>query len=234
MENFNRRNSMKQQIEPHQWTNGGEYVLIVKCLNRDGTSYSGFVWPKAGPVKNDFWSREPTCSSGGLFGWPWGFFVADGRDPDALAPWLVFKARPENIIGNIEGPKCKAVPGENGELPEVVYYGTQAGAMRFTQDGRMALVVKNSEGKASTSGYSSSASTSGDRSIAAACGELVVLEPSARSIGAANADRLIWKVHKGAVLLCQWADPKKKDDQDKPRLFTKTFDSAKMRVKDGA
>ena len=66
----------------HQWTDEDGYVRIVKCVNRDGTSHGGFVWPKSGPVTNPHWSRDPTCDSGGLFGWAWGMGIEDGIQAD--------------------------------------------------------------------------------------------------------------------------------------------------------
>lgn len=183
-------------IDPHQWTNGAEYVLMVKCLNADGTGNKGFVWPKAGPVKNDKWSRTPDCESGGLFGWAWGLGISDGKEPNATHPWLVFRAKPENIGGKIEGGlKCKAVPGENGDLPEVVYYGNMAGAMAFTMQGRVALVQKNSKG---------SASATGERGVAVATGEYSAIEVNELGTGICTAERWYWKVQKGAFVVCRW------------------------------
>ena len=151
-----------------QFTNKDGFVLLVKCLNRDGTGYGGFEWPKAGPVENPHWSRTPNCDSGGLFGWAWGMVTSEGKDPDACAPWLVFRAKPENII-EVSG-KQKVVPGEDGSLPEVVYYGTQAGAMNFTHEGRMAYVSECSMGSASQNGDNGSASQHGDNGSASQTG----------------------------------------------------------------
>ena len=155
-------------IPPSQWVDKDGYVLIVKCLNRDGTTYGGFKWPAAGPVKPDKWSRTPDCDSGGLFGWPWGIGIGDGRIPDACTSWRVFRAKPENVI--TIGNKVKAVPGGNGELPEVVYSGPQAGAMAFTMFGRVQMVLHNANGSASATGYSGSASATGYSGSASATG----------------------------------------------------------------
>ena len=218
----------KEPNKPHQHVNTDGYVLIVKCLNRDGTSHNGFIWPKSGPVDNPHWSRDATCSSGGLFGWPWGFGIGDGKNPNATHPWLVFRAKPENVIGEIEGDvKCKAVPATDGSLPEVVYYGDQGGAMRFTMNGRVACVEKNSSGSASATGWSGSASATGWRGIASASGEYSTIEIGKHSIGSSTSNRFTWKVIKGAVLLCQWT-------RDGKKFHTKTFDSLKMRLKEGA
>ena len=167
----------KISIPLHQWTHTGDHVLMVKCLNRDGTTHGGFRWPESGPVAPEKWSREPTCDSGGLFGWPWGVFIDDGRHPDACAEWLVFAAKPENVIA-LPGAKAKAVPSDGGELPEVVYRGSMAGAIAYTIEGAIAWIASNSSSastsgdysSASTSGYSSSASTSGYSSSASTSG----------------------------------------------------------------
>jgi hypothetical protein len=185
-------------ITPSQHVYKDGYVLIVKCLNRDGTSYGGFVWPKSGPVENKKWSRDPDCDSGGLFGWPWGMGIGDGKDPDACAPWLVFRAKAENVIAI--GAKCKAVPGENGELPEVIYYGTQAGAVKLTAEGRSAFIIGNS----------SSASSSGDRSVACITGEYSTIHVGKNAIGAITGNRFHWRYENGASLLCQWTKDGKK------------------------
>lgn len=55
-----------------------------------------------------------------------------------LADWVVFAARPENVILVEGGPTAKAVPGEDGELPDIVYRGDVIGALEYTQVGREA------------------------------------------------------------------------------------------------
>ena len=159
---------MKEIPPIHQWTHTGDRVLLVKCINRDGTSYNGFVWPKEGPVKPEEWSRDPTCESGGLFGWPWGIGCGEGRDPDACADWIVFSVKPENVIDC--GGKSKAVPGEDGDLPLVVYRGSQGGAMYHTLSGRIAWIEARSSGSASATGDRGSASATGYSGSASATG----------------------------------------------------------------
>jgi hypothetical protein len=161
----------KTEVTPeiHQWTHDGDRVLLVKCINRDGTSYGGFRWPQSGPVKPDKWSRTPDCDSGGLFGWPWGLHVGDGKDPDALADWIVFTAKPENVI--LVGCKAKAVPSDDEkELPEVLYRGTQAGAMYFCLAGRLAWIQERASGSSSATGYRGSSSATGERGSSSATG----------------------------------------------------------------
>ena len=161
----------KKTIPPiHQWTNGGEYVLILKCVKRDGTGHGEFLWPKSGPVTNPYWSRDPTCDSGGLFGWAWGMGIGEGRDPDACAPWIVFRAKPENVI-LVDSVKVKAVPGEDGEEPEVVFYGEQADALAFVLDGQIAWIANNAKGKSKATDWRGSASATGWRGSASATGE---------------------------------------------------------------
>ena len=79
--------------KPHEHIDKEGFVLIVKCLSVAGTGHGGFQWPKSGPVVNHHWSRQPDCASGGLFGWPWGMGIGDGKAPNATCPWLVFRAR---------------------------------------------------------------------------------------------------------------------------------------------
>jgi hypothetical protein len=152
----------------HQWTDGGEYVLLLKTVNQDGTSYDGFQWPESGPVGPAHWSRNATCESGGLFGWPWGAGIGDGKDAHASDRWIVFRARPENVI-DVCG-KAKAVPGEDGALPEVIYSGNMADAISVVNRGWMRWVFSRAEGQAAASGESGQAAASGWSGQAAASG----------------------------------------------------------------
>src|SRR5208283_4536149 len=93
-------------VPAHQWTNGGDKVRILKCANKEGKTHGGFQWPDAGPVMPETWSPEPTCESGGLFGWPWGLAFGDGKGPDYGGKWFVFEADPADVI-DLNG-KCKA------------------------------------------------------------------------------------------------------------------------------
>ena len=160
----------KERIIPpiHQWTHDGERVLLVKCVENDMTTYGGFVWPKAGPVEPTHWGREATCESGGLFGRPWGIGLGVDKDPNATKPWLVFAAKPENVIA--VSNKAKAVPGEDDELPEVVYCGDMAGAMEYTSQGRISWVFGGADEKSTSSGDYSNAASSGYGSNAASSG----------------------------------------------------------------
>ena len=237
-------NPMKQI---HKFTHNGDRVLLVKCVPPDGKTYSGFQWPltigaKVVPVKH---SREATCDSGGLFGWPWGLGIGDGKSPRADWIWLVFSAKPENVIGEIEGPKAKVVPDEKDstECALIEYVGTQAGAMYHTMMGRIAWIEGRSSGSASATGnsgsasatgdsgsasatgysgsasatgnrgsasatgYSGSASATGERGIALGVGEYCTVEVK-NGIAVVTADRCLWRIRPGAVLVLRWEDPK--------------------------
>ena len=147
----------------HKWTDDDGWVLLVKCVNAAMTSYGGFQWPTSGIVKPETWDPRPVCG-GGLHAWPWGLGIGDGSELKPL--WLVLRARPENIVGSIEGGlKCKA-----SEV-EVVYCGDMAEAMRLTMAGRVGWVQHNSEGSSSATGYGGSSSATGYGGSSSATGK---------------------------------------------------------------
>ena len=156
----------------HQWTNGGNKVLLVKCVDKNGRGYGGFQWPKSGPVDPGKCSLEPTRESGGLFGWAWGLNLGGGKEPGYSGCWIVFAADPA-IVVEIDGEKHKAAGA-----CEVVYYGDWAGALTYTMAGRLAWlghVTENAEsqssrlrGAASATGWSGAASATGESGAASA------------------------------------------------------------------
>src|SRR3990167_7105372 len=150
-------------IPQHKWTHNGSKVLLVKCVNKDGTGYGDFQWPKSGIVDPGKCSLEPTCNSGGLFGWAWGLNLGGGKEPDYTGCWIVFSADPELVV-NVENEKAK-VAG----LAEVVYYGDWIGALAFTLKGRLAWINHASVG-ASATGWRGAASATGERGAASATG----------------------------------------------------------------
>ena len=86
-------------IPRHQWTHDGAEVLILKYVAKDGTTYGGFQWPlTVGTVvaAPDF-TTVAECG-GGLHGWPWGFSLGDGKEPEWAATWIVFGAMPADVI----------------------------------------------------------------------------------------------------------------------------------------
>jgi hypothetical protein len=156
----------------HQWTHHSDKVLLVKCVNKDGTSYNGFQWPKSGHVKSPNWKPEPNCDTGGLFGWPWAINIGVGKQPDYSGLWIVFAAAAKDVV-LIEHGKAKV------EEADVVYCGDWCGAFRFTHAGRMAWIAQASRGAASQVGdrgaasqvgYMGAASQVGDRGAASQVG----------------------------------------------------------------
>src|SRR5262245_27309265 len=125
----------EKQITPiHQWTHDGNKVLLVKCVNANGTSREGFQWPKSGLVKPATWAPDQSCNSGGLFGWAWGLNIGGGKDPVYRdAAWIVFAADPANVVHISDGSNSKEKVGPEAE---VVYFGDWAGALEFTCRGR--------------------------------------------------------------------------------------------------
>ncbi|MHB1950090.1 MAG: hypothetical protein ACYCQK_01295 [Acidiferrobacteraceae bacterium] len=194
----------KRPTPRHKWTNGGEYVLILKCTNSDGKSHHGFQWPESGTVAPEKWSREPTCGSGGLFGWPWGFAFGHGKVPDYAGRWIVFRAHRDDVV-EIGCGKVKAVPNpEHGRTPEVIFCGGYVDALAKILPGHIAWVQHASRGAptasgprgaatasadcgaATASGYSGAATASGYRGAAAASGPFGAATASGPS-GAATA-----------------------------------------------
>jgi hypothetical protein len=135
----------------HQWTHDGTDVLLIKCLNRDGTSHGGFLYSESGETISIPDSRRDTECGGGIHGWAWGMGM-DGKDPDACAEWLVIAAKPENVIDL--GNKVKVVVGDDGALPLVVKRGLQqADAFAHVLPGQIAWIAGRSRASASQAGY---------------------------------------------------------------------------------
>lgn len=110
----------------HKWAPDGK-VLILKSVEPDGTSHGGFKWPESGPVASPNWSPGPTCDSGGLFGWPWGVGIGNGKTPREYDRWLVFAAEPKDIVcfdGKVKVPRG-----------EVIYSGDFPGALEVLLPG---------------------------------------------------------------------------------------------------
>ena len=214
----------------HAWTYDIGKVLLVKCVDRGGKSHDGFQWPKSGRAccprceteegraKAAETSNDP-CTTGGLFGWPWGLNLGGGKEPDYSADWIVFAADPAHVIDL--GDKSKVA----GPC-EVLYYGQWLGAMLATVTGREAWIAQRcaaADGKhatgyqsaASATGYRSASSATGDRSASSATGDRSAalltgpygtIELGEKSAGVCTAEEFTWVVHLGAVLLCRWSD----------------------------
>ena len=153
----------EQPTMPHQWTNGGDEVLILKCANRDGTSRNGFKWPLTvgATVEAPDWNPAPICG-GGLHGWPWGLSLGDGQEPIWSGAWLVFGSAAKDVV-DLAG-KCKAHKGT------VRFVGSWNEAMLFILSGQMAWVAYSASGAASATGESGAASATGWSGAASATG----------------------------------------------------------------
>ena len=187
----------------HQWTHTGDKVLLVKCVGADGQSRGGFQWPKSGSVDPGPCSMEPTCDSGGLFGWAWGLNLGGGRDLDYGGCWIVFASDPQIVVDL--GDKQKAAG-----VCEVVFYGDWASALEFTLQGRLAWITHatGESGAASATGVRGAASATGVRGAASATGEDALIEVTADSLGSVTADKWRWMSRPGAVVACKfWWPP---------------------------
>ena len=167
-----------KMVEPHEWTDGGDRVLILRRINKDGTSYGGFnKWGKPDElnitVQPEKFVNQPTCGNG-LHGWPWGMGLGDGSDYSVVDDrWLVIAAKPEDVVGNVGGStalKCKCREAVK------IFDGTFAGAWALINNGRHRLIqamtrcVSSDGSQLAASGYGSHLAASGKSSIAAAIG----------------------------------------------------------------
>jgi hypothetical protein len=183
-----------QRTPKHQWTNGGDRVLLVKCCDAQGRGRNGFQYPKSGSVKPEYCSKVADCESGGLFGWAWGINLGVDKDPDYQGIWIVLSAKPDQVI--LVGDKCKVAADKPEEVDcEVVYYGDALGAIMKTHTGRIAwnqhwssgsAANSGDRGSAANSGYSGSAANSGDSGSAANSGYSGSAANSGYSGSAAN------------------------------------------------
>jgi hypothetical protein len=147
----------------HQWTNGKDEVLIVKCVSQEGKSYNGFQWPLEVGAKveaPDFNARKE-CG-GGLHGWPWGLSLGDGKDPDWSGKWIVFGSDPGTVIDLNGKVKCRSAV--------IRFVGNWHEAMLFVLDGQMAWVKHSASGAASSTGTSGAASSTGYSGAASSTG----------------------------------------------------------------
>ncbi len=143
-------------IPVHQWTYTGSKVLIVKCVDADGTSYGGFQWPlEVGAVVNcPDWDPSPSCGHG-LHGWPWGIAWGDGKCPNYETTWIVFGADPADVVSL--GGKCKA------KRAVVRFVGDWQGALEYVRPGQIAWIHQAARGKRLTTGGHAARNAKGHR-----------------------------------------------------------------------
>jgi hypothetical protein len=186
----------KPVVKPHQWTDDGDRVLILRRLNTNGVSHGGFAqWGKPEELNNVVrpmnWNPEAACGDG-LHGWPWGMGLGEGQDYSLRDNrWLIIAAKPEDVTGELGGGlKCKC-----REVVKI-FDGTFAGAWALINGGRHRLIEAMAAGNgniasgtssaASSSGYSSAASSSGYRSAASSSGDRSAASSSGTSSAASS------------------------------------------------
>ena len=159
---------MEQIIPAHQWTNGGTEVLLLKCVGADGITHQGFCWPLTvgATLEAPDWIPNNKCG-GGLHGWPWGLSPGSGKDPTWDTPWLVFAAKPEDVVEITEGGGGKAKTRSG----RIVFVGDWQSASLFVLPGQMAWVHQAARGAASATGDSGAASATGASGAASATGD---------------------------------------------------------------
>ena len=85
--------------------------LVLKSVNADRTSYSGFQYPESGHVECPDWSPEQTCING-LHGWLWGIGDYALKNMNHGSKWIVIEVDKEDIIelnGKVKFPRGKVV-----------------------------------------------------------------------------------------------------------------------------
>jgi hypothetical protein len=176
---------MPEKIPSWQWTHTGAEVLLLKCVNADGTSYGGFKYPLeiGAEVTAPDWDPANRCG-GGLHGWAWGIGIGGGKAPIWDGIWLVLGCAPKDVVHvTIDGGKEKA---RKATIRCVTKPGDWQKATNFILAGQMAWIAHNADGSAASSGYSSSAASSGDRSSAASSGDRSSAASSGYSSSAAS------------------------------------------------
>ena len=159
---------MSEKVIPvHQWTNGGDEVLVVRFVSKDGKSYGGFQHPVTvgESVTAPDWTPDMTCG-GGIHGWPWAMGLGDGKECDWSALWQVYAVSPKDIMGG-DGDLKSKVKFRTGILR---FVGTWDAATAFVLAGQMSWVHHAASGAASATGWRGAASATGWSGAASATG----------------------------------------------------------------
>ena len=148
----------KKIIPVHQWTNGGDEVLVVRFVSQDGKSYGGFQHPMivGETVTAPDWEANCKCG-GGIHAWPWALGLGEGKECDWGALWQVYGVKPEDIMQG-EPDLVGKVKFRTGVLR---FLGKWWDATNFVLAGQMAWVHHSASGSASSTGESGSASSTG-------------------------------------------------------------------------
>ena len=157
----------KKIIPVHQWTNGGDEVLVVRFVSQDGKSYGGFQHPMivGETVTAPDWEANCKCG-GGIHAWPWALGLGEGKECDWGALWQVYGVKPEDIMQG-EPDLVGKVKFRTGVLR---FLGKWWDATNFVLAGQMAWVHHSASGSASSTGESGSASSTGERGSASSTG----------------------------------------------------------------
>jgi hypothetical protein len=148
----------------HQWTHTGTEVLILKCVPKDGRTHNGFQWPLTVGATAEAPDWKPVAECGhGLHGWPWGLYIGDGKDPDWMSTWLVFAAKPDDVVSI--GGKVKARRGR------IVFVGDWQSATNYVLAGQIAWVIhQTAEAPDCATGDQGASSATGACSLAGVTG----------------------------------------------------------------
>jgi hypothetical protein len=154
-------------IPVHQWTNGGDEVLVVRFASKDGKSYNNFQHPMTvgESVTAPDWVANCKCG-GGIHGWPWALGLGEGKECEWSALWQVYGVKPEDIMHG-EPDLVWKVKFRTGILR---FLGTWDQATNFVLTGQMAWVRQAARGAASATGERGAASATGERGAASATG----------------------------------------------------------------
>ena len=155
-------------IPIHQWTNGGDEVLVVRFVSKDGKSYGGFQHPMTvgEAVTAPDWRADCTCG-GGIHAWPWALGLGEGKDCDWSAVWQVYGVKPEDIMYGAPDLVGK-IKFKSGVLR---FIGNWWEATNFVLAGQMAWVHYSARGSASSTGERGSASSTGASGSASSTGK---------------------------------------------------------------
>jgi hypothetical protein len=156
-------------IPVHQWTNGGNEVLVVRFVSQDGKSYGGFQHPMivGETVTAPDWKANCNCG-GGIHAWPWALGLGEGKDCDWTALWQVYGVKPEDIMQG-EPELIGKVKFRAGVLR---FVGKWWEATNYVLSGQMAWVHHSAWGSASSTGAMGSASSTGAMGSASSTGAM--------------------------------------------------------------
>ena len=157
----------KKIIPVHQWTNGGDEVLVVRFVSQDGKSYGGFQHPMivGETVTAPDWEANCKCG-GGIHAWPWALGLGEDKECDWGALWQVYGVKPEDIMQG-EPDLVGKVKFRTGVLR---FLGKWWDATNFVLAGQMAWVHHSARGSAFSTGENGSASSTGENGSAFSTG----------------------------------------------------------------